>query len=232
MPGTKKTIQEIIHSNRDENSFTARLFEGILFPRFYENQIKFTKFLEFLNQSSEANIEHLNNQKKLDLKTTNIPEDLRFIDAMLFVECVDLFSALGQPWEDKTEFDCMIFGESKNKKLHAIVIEVKAYTDVNINEIERQRVRLKKLKKSELFYDYHHFVLMSYDNFKNAGSKVLTTIIEEPNNVKVLTWEDFKEILITSNRFNKTDLKLFKTIRKNGKGKQLRYLIDNEHEND
>jgi hypothetical protein len=223
---SKISIREILHSNRDENSFTARLFEGILFPKFYSDPSSFKGFIEKVNESSINNLTYLN--KRFDarfLEPKRVPVDLEFVDAMLFVECVDMFSACEMGYEDKTEFDCIIFGQSPDGQVYAIVIEVKAYSDLDPIELERQRKHLESLK-NHLFDNFYHFILISYDNLKNAREKLFKTIINPPNNVIILTWDDFKEYILPSNRFMETDFTLYKAIiKEDGTGKIRRHLL-------
>jgi hypothetical protein len=224
---SNKTTREILHSNRDENSFTARLFEGILFPQFYRDPSSFKGFLEKVNGSSINNLAYLN--KRFDTRfpeTKRLPDDLEFVDAMLFVECVDMFSAFEKGAEDKTEFDCMIFGRSPDAQIHTIVIEVKAYSDLDPGEIERQRKHLESLK-NKLFDIFHHVVLISYDNLKNAGKKMFYPMINKPDHIIILTWDNFRDIVFPSDRFTETDFTLYKTIRKkDGTGKNIRHLLN------
>jgi hypothetical protein len=224
---SKKTTREILHSNRDENSFTARLFEGILFPKFYRDPSSFKGFLEKVNESSFANLAILNNRFDTQFpEPKKVPTDLEFVDAMLFVECVDMFSAFKQGFEDKTEYDCMIFGRTTDEKIHVIVIEIKAYSDLDPGEIKRQRKHLESLK-NKLFDIFHYVVLISYDNLKNAGKKMFYQMINKPDHIIILTWDNFRNIVLPSDRFTETDFTLYKTIRKkDGTGKNLRHLLN------
>lgn len=219
--------REILHCNRDENSFTARLFEGILFPQFHSDPSAFKGFLKKINESSIKNLEYLNQRFESSFPESKmVPEDLEFVDAMLFVECVDMFSALGKGYEDKTEFDCMIFGMTTDGKIYAIVIEIKAYADATGEEIRRQREHLEKLQELNLFDIYHHCILISYDNLLRARKSVFEEIINNLSGNSILTWENFREYLSHSTRFIKTDFTLFKTIGKeDGIGKTLRHLL-------
>lgn len=43
------------HKNRVENSFTARLFEGIRFPKFTSDPVSYSVFVKFLNEKGIEN---------------------------------------------------------------------------------------------------------------------------------------------------------------------------------
>jgi hypothetical protein len=153
-----------------------------------------------------------------------VPVELVFVDAMLFVECVDMYSATKKGWLDKTEFDCIIFGRSPDEQIHAIVIEVKAYTDIEPKELDRQKQHLAGLK-NDLFDSYNHIVLISYDNLIYASENLFKTIVNPPNNVLILTWDDFKIEIKGSDRFFEKDFHLYKTLHKDGLGNNLRHMM-------
>jgi|WetSurMetagenome_2_1015567.scaffolds.fasta_scaffold09788_3 hypothetical protein len=217
--------EDTLHYNRDENSFTARLFEGILFSTFYRDPASFQQFVELVNESSKKNYSFIRNKFGIQFDEPEmINSDLNFADAMLFVECVDMFSISGKGWENKTEFDCIILGRSLQGQNYAIVFEVKAYTDLNPGEILQQRRQLEELK-GHLFDKYYHVVLISYDNLIYAGEHVFKKINNSDNQVSIITWEDLRTIVLPSNRFKEVDFKLYKSIEKGGKGKNRRHLL-------
>jgi hypothetical protein len=49
----KPNIEKALFYNRDENSFTARLFEGILFPKFYNRNDEFVDFIKTINNANK-----------------------------------------------------------------------------------------------------------------------------------------------------------------------------------
>ncbi|MEH7076952.1 hypothetical protein [Neobacillus drentensis] len=231
-----------LHWNRDENSFTARLFEGILFPLFKQSDEAFQDFLNTLVEKSADNLKFIQGKfpdtNIIGWKKIEIPF---FKDGMLFLECVDVYSyiknefinqvknedlfqdLLPKEWDNKTEFDCVILCEDKKHNKHLIVFEVKCYTDLKEKEINRQHDWLEKFKEIGLIDEYHHFGLISYSNLHNA-----TGIFIRENfkyGFSILSWEDLRLYLIESDRFHRPDVQLYKVLHKDGSHDTKRYLI-------
>jgi hypothetical protein len=233
----------LLHWNRDENSFTARLFEGILFPKFKKSNDAFSEFLNVISLESARNFDCIK-KRFPDSNTTSLSKDKEFVflDGMLFLECVDVYSYIKNEFSkgreselsdkisrlfpngyiDKTEFDCVILCKDKEGKKLLIVFEVKCYSDLDSKEINRQHEWLEKFKEIGLFDDYYHFGLISYDNFKNA-IKIFKSLNYE--RFSILTWEDFKQYVTESDRFSYQDLQLNNIVHKNGKRENKRYLL-------
>lgn len=226
----KIDIQEAIFLNRDENSFTARLFEGILFPLFYKDNIEFEKFVKILNVANSRS-------REVILKKTNenivsdipLPNDLNFKQGMLFVECVDLFSACGKGSNDKTEFDVVIVAENSHAKSFVIVIEVKCYSNMQIEEIKRQQKLLTDLMKEYDFSDFFHIALISEDNLKNAKSVFKKDRALLNKDIFVISWQDLLVPYLIKNttRFKKVCFNRIKKINKStGIGGKTRVICN------
>jgi len=132
------SFREAIHRNRDENSFTSRLFEYSLFRSFSENNSIFEKFTIMLKESSKKNRNKiLQKFHSTSVKEWINNEEFEYIDGMLFVEVYDLYnyykkniglfnqSYRSEKQLDKTEFDCVIICKDSREKEHLIVFEVK-----------------------------------------------------------------------------------------------------------
>jgi hypothetical protein len=219
-------IEEILHRNRDENSFTARLFEGILFPNWKNNPKTFAGFIDLINNKSCENLSFIVNKgKKTFIKKSNLPITLEYMDSRLFMEHVDICAALEKDYEDKTEFDTFILSKDENNNIHAIIFEVKCYSDLNSEEIERQNKILYDYKEKKLFYEFHHFALISYDNLINQRV-AFSKNIDLFNGLYLVTWEDLKGFLFNVNeRFSNADFILPKKISKNCELGPNRHLL-------
>ncbi len=243
----KIDFSEVIHHNRDENSFTARLFEYILFPLWFKEKescvtASFDKFINILQDSSERNYNVIQNKyPDTNIKTWKYKDQLFFKDAMLFLEVLDInhycktykIEKVNTEKSDRTEFDCVVLCEDKNRNEHIIVFEVKCYTDLKCEEICRQNKIL--IKYDKILYDgFHHFALISYDNLHNAVKMFDGRhFMKCPNNhviqngLYIVTWDDFKKYMKPP-RFSDTDVKLYKKVSRNGNGSSKRHLVNNE----
>jgi hypothetical protein len=188
-------IEEALFRNRDENSFTARLFEGYVFPKCYDEKDKKSKtFFRDLIQRINNGTDRCEEFSKL--KPLNIPsDDLEFIDGMLFVECIDLFAANKGKSKDKTEFDAIIIAKNKNdEKKILLIFEIKCYSDLTCKEIKRQQARLNALEKLYQDFNYFHIALISEDNLTHAGmvyQKIGTAVTKiQINNFAIISWKD------------------------------------------
>lgn len=228
---------KIIHNNRDENSFTARLFENILFPRWYANNDDFQEFVEILKTSSKLNQEIIRKNPKFEntkIGSWEFRDKLYFLDGMLFLELYDVDAYCKKNYgitinnSDKTELDCVIICKDEDNNEHLIVFEVKCYTDLVREEIERQHARLRTFMQNNLFYDFHHFALISHDNLINANKIFRGDYLKDiENGLYLVTWDNIKRYLIPP-RFSEVDLKLHKSINRNNDGLTRRSLIDRE----
>jgi hypothetical protein len=175
-------IECAIHRNRDENSFTARMFEGSIFPFLLQNPGNARTFLHILNKGIVRCAQSITTANaKVSPDTTKIPENLVYRDGMLFVELVDLYSACGKGFDDKTEFDVLMVFES-GVKSHLIAIEVKCFQPLNKNELARQREHLETIKvKFNLDYTHIAIVAETYQNrmkFKECYTPQLITWLD------------------------------------------------------
>jgi hypothetical protein len=193
-------IEDALFLNRDENSFTARLFEGSIFPACYREldasqRIFFPQFIQRINKG----LQRCSSYSKL--LAANIPDSLEFKEGMLFVECIDLFAANQKACDDKTEFDAIIAAyDEVNQKNVLLVFEVKCFSDLNCSEIIRQQKRLEEL--TTIFenlpdnqgFEYYHIALIAEDNLKHA-TKLYAQLSDaysnkSINNFSIITWED------------------------------------------
>ena len=241
-----------LYVNRDENSFTARLFEGILFPQWRDSKEEFNKFLDFLVKYTEKN-EGIIKRRFSDSEITGWNKKKcinKFDSGMLFLELWDInylwFSQkesmlseyenlakeqknikdiLDKP--DKTELDAVILCKGKNVKQHLFVFEVKCYYDLNVKEIERQKKWMQLYSK--LFgFEFHHFVIVAFDYLNNAKKMFDKNNLGKMDDLFVLTWDDFDEEKYLTNKhlFPKDCLKLHKKIKKNHTASKRRNLIN------
>ena len=222
----KYNITEAIHYNRDENSFTARLFERMA-KRFESEPNYFREFIERIKDSTKCNY-----------KITW--QNLLYCDSMLFLENYDLYSyCINQIGEentnlqnikvDKTEFDFVIVAKDGNKNDILIVFEVKCFSNLDKEEIERQNKWLEIYKNAKLFNNYYHIALISYENF-NRGSiiKQLGNI----NNFSIITWEDIKGFIEPNRIKDNIEFdKLYFKVKKNGERATKRHLINKINNN-
>ncbi len=241
-----------LYVNRDENSFTARLFEGILFPQWREsNENEFNHFLKFLVKCTKKNKEIIkNNEKFSDSEITcwkNNDNINKFDSGMLFLELWDINylwysqnkelpgdisdeekKLLEKP--DKTELDSVILCKDKSSKQHLLVFEVKCYSNLDASEIKRQKKWMKLYSK--LFdFEFHHFVIIAYDYLNKATEIFNEKYLGKMNDLFVLTWDDFfekgyikNEISFPNNCFN-----LHNEIRKDHTTSKRRNLINSNN---
>ncbi len=221
-------IEKAIHYNRDENSFTSRLFEQMYY-KFINDKIEFDKFINKINKSVKFNNDLIKNQS---LHNIDIPK-LTFIDLMLFMENLDLYGfcrdnlitiEIEKSEIDKTEFDVMFVCSDSDKKRVVIVFEVKCFTDLIYNELIRQNNLLNKYK-SRLFDDYYHIALISSENLDN-GTMIKKGLFNNLYNFGIITWNDIR-CYIDEKRFyyNIEFSKLTKTVHLDGTKDTKRKLI-------
>ena len=221
-------IDKIIHYNRDENSFTARLFEKLVIKfEDSENDKTFKSFTKTLSHACGLK----DKEKECALLT-----ELSYVDSMLFLENWDIYGYcknhdiaidLDENNIDKTEFDFVIIGKTKDNKFILIAFEVKCFTDLKFKEIERQNKLLEIYKKANLFSDFFHFALISYENKKN-GDIPEETLNAKFHNYSIITWDDIKDKFIDYTRIKK-EIEfncLYKKIHIDGDKETKRKLIN------
>jgi len=180
---TKDKFSRIIHYNRDENSFTARLFESYLFPYWHNNKSEFNSFVQALKVANFKSQSILNNKFK---RTDNQAycksisnESYSFVDGMLFLENLDIYAyckandirvGLSPQNIDKTEFDCVIVAETKDGCEVLFVFEIKCFSNFKKDEIIRQIQILNHFKHAGLFKEFYHFSIISEENFSSSLS--------------------------------------------------------------
>jgi hypothetical protein len=217
-------IEEALHYNRDENSFTARFFER-LFPIFKSDKNIFHEFLKTVYKKSHSNaVEH-----KINIK--NIPDIqiLKYSDSMLFLESHDFYSYYKKEWVDyksnRVEFDCVIVGNDSQNGKYLIVFEVKCFTDLKYLEIQKQNAILDYYKKLGIITDYAHLALISYENL--IRGKNIKYLFKDVNNFGVISWEDLKEYFDDDRiKFDVELTKLSKKVKMNGDYNTKRFLIN------
>lgn len=223
-------LKQAIHFNRDENSFTARLFEH-LFHKFSNEEKIFDDFILNISKKTLSN-KHLINEKKLNAIEPELK--LKYIDGMLFVENFDLYcfckkhnlkTELNNENIDKTEFDCIIVAENESSESIAIVFEVKCFTDLKEDEVIRQNKLLESYKNANLFKEFYHLALISHENI-TRGKMIRKTNFPTLNNFSIISWEDIKDY-IPDSRFNKhiEFSSLSKKVTKHGSQVTKRTLI-------
>jgi hypothetical protein len=196
----RPTIEEALHCNRDENSFTARLFHGVLIPSWQTNQGAFKDFLEFLQKASKKNAEAVKNNfpesKVSAWRYDKGVDSKQSVLCSVFVEVWDLcayWNSLKPDSEmtaDRTEFDAVILFRDSSGAEQLIVFEVKCYTDLESEELERQKEHL--LMFSERFrFEPHHFCLISFDNLHNAQKIFVSQLFRSERAPHIVTWDDF-----------------------------------------
>lgn len=237
------SFREVVHRNRDENSFTSRLFEYSLFRSFKESKSSFEKFINMLKESSNKNMNTIIGRfPDTNIKEWTENEELMYIDGMLFVEVYDVYNfymknrnQYNQDCQldkklDKTELDCVIICKDLSGKEHLIVFEVKCYTDLEEEEIGRQNEWLNELKKVGMFHKYHHFALISHDNLKNAKQIFNSMHFQKcKNDLYIVTWQDLWDNgFIPRERFFKQDMNLYKKISYEGEERTKRLLAETD----
>jgi len=217
-------IEEILHRNRDENSFTSRLFESYIIPHLKENNENAKRFIISLKKGFKGCKDILDKKGENCAETINIPEDFEYIDSMLFVEAIDLFSALGKCAEDKTEFDAMVVYRKETERF-VLTFEVKCFQSLDEEELLRQKKRLEELTKiyeqENKKVSFIHIILIS-EHLLNSKTNFFR-LTKRNNNLKIalITWRDIKAY-IPQNRICDKDLSNYKTISKsNGLGKNI-----------
>ena len=222
-------ISDIIHFNRDENSFTARFFERLI-PKFEKSNEEFNHFLSIIQKTAVYN--------KGQLKNNNLQppsfSKMKYLDSMPFLENIDLYSycknndiqiEIDEESVDKTEFDYVITAEDESREQIIIVFEVKCFSDLREEEIVRQNKLLEEYKKVRLFDEYFHIALISHENFING--RVPQNSFQNANCFSIITWDDIKEFIDSKRIKNEIELSQLKKVihKKNGKGETDRFLI-------
>lgn len=225
-----ETIDRILHYNRDENSFTARLFERLIIG-FEQNNDFFKTFISKIITSANKNKIELGNDSMATLPNMN----LQYTDGIEFVENLDLYSYcisnnialdINKETIDKTEYDFIFSAKAEDKNI-IVVFEVKCFSDLDRHEIERQNYFLQKYKDSKLYDEFYHIALISFENYTRGI--VPKENFTDVKNFSIITWDDIKEF-IDDKRFRK-DIEfngLHKTISLNGQGENKRYLLKKE----
>ena len=237
-------FSKIIHFNRDENSFTARVFEALLLPLWANNPLSFSRFIDVLKQDSNRNELLITNKfKKSGIKSFHSNDEIFYVDAMLFLENLDVHGFcknnqqqidLDENNIDKTEFDCVVVAEDKNGDEYAFIFEVKCFTDLKVAEIKRQNEIFEIYKKSNLFKDFYHFAIISNENINRASIFDKKELDDLTNGLFIIDWtcvfDYINDFTIDSNinRFIKEIEfgSLYKTVSYNGNYKNKRNLID------
>ena len=237
-------FSKIIHYNRHENSFTARVFESYLFPLWNNDFSAFDNFVEMLMLRSKANHDYLSDKFGETGITYFEPDDkYTFVDGMLFLENMDIYGYcenhddkkkldLSEDKVDKTEFDCVIVAKDKKGNEIALVFEVKCFSNLEKEEIIRQNKLFKEYQGAGLFSRFHHFALISCENLENGrifADKCFGKLI----NFYFITWDDFFKYInqhMNDSNFSRfipeiEFKKLHKTITKKGEYKTERKLI-------
>ncbi|MBF0430775.1 MAG: hypothetical protein HQK83_05820 [Fibrobacteria bacterium] len=179
-----------------------------------------------MKKASKKNCERIKDNTHIKKWTPD--STLFFEDGMLFLESLDIaayYEAINEGFKntlenrlfefkkkkdenikktpetlrvDKTEFDCVILCKNQQGEEELLVIEVKCYTDLDEEEIERQQVILKTLVDEKCIAQYHHFTLISYSNVINPKSNSIWAkerFKELDNDLHIVTWDDFAEYL-------------------------------------
>jgi hypothetical protein len=225
-------LNEIIHYNRDENSFTSRFFERLII-KFENDQDYFQKFLAKISESYNVNKEIRDN---IHFKKILFP-DLSYVDAMSFLENLDLYAYckthnikidIDESNVDKTEFDFVITTKDNNEKEQMIVFEIKCFSNLEITEIVRQNELLLKYK-NKICSEFYHVAIISNENLERAS--IFTKYgneFEKLHNFTIISWGNLREYFKGNNRFKKIEFSgLYTTVSKDGTGKNKRYLIKN-----
>lgn len=220
-------MNKIIHFNRDENSFTARFFERLIY-QFEKTNSEFIRFINTVKEKANSNRIFLKNYS-----LTEIPElKLKYEDGIEFLENIDLYSycksngievEIDEENIDKTEFDFVITAVNEDGKSVFLIFEIKCFSDLDRYEIERQNCFLQKYK-GRIFYDFYHFALISYENFERGSIPKET--FNNTVNFSIISWEDVKCFLDEKRFIKNIEFGgLFRTIHLNGRGENKRYLI-------
>jgi hypothetical protein len=226
----KLRVSEIIHYNRDENSFTARFFERLII-RFEKNKKDFNDFLAVIERAAAANNKDLLKNESLQPPSFGI---LYYEDSMPFLENIDLYgfcnsndieTGLEMEDIDKTEFDFVITAIDDHGKSTIIVFEVKCFTDLVHEEIDRQNKLLVKYQIAGLYNKFYHIALISYENL--VRGQVLKQTFEGAKNFSIISWEDVKEFIDYKRIKKEIEFSFLNKVIHlvDGKGKTRRTLI-------
>lgn len=235
----KRKFAEIMHYNRDETSFIARIFENSLFPRWFREPESFKSFLDLLKRSSEANLEKVVTRfPRTNIKSWDFDEELKFVDGMICLDNVDIFGYYmhhHRQYEDiiitevdKTEFDAVIVAEDSRGREHVIVFNVSCYSEIEYGEIMRQNFWLEKFRKGGLYHSFHHFALAGYDCLDGLRCRFSSKRYKNcTNGIYLITFEDLKPEF-PENRFKDIDFFLHNTVKHTGVYKVPRKLLKRE----
>jgi hypothetical protein len=190
-------FSEIIHHNRDENSFTARVFESYLIPLWVKAPTTFQSFLRMLALDSEHNYAFL--QKRLGQAHVKVIDEItaNFSDSMLFLENLDIYGfccnhninlKIVPEKIDKTEFDCVVVAENESGNEDIFVFEVKCFTDLHVEEVKRQNQLLRKYQDAGLFNQFYHFAVLSTENIERGTVFKNPDLDELVNGIYVISW--------------------------------------------
>jgi hypothetical protein len=131
-------------------------------------------------------------------------------------------------YDDKTEFDVFIVAENTLGKSVLLIIEVKCYSDLKINELIRQQYHLNRLQTLFYFENFYYIVLIAEDNVKNAKGVFRKGIDNElKKDVFVISWQDLVKPYLSQNpnRFSNECFTLSKKVNKeSGKGGKKRVV--------
>lgn len=237
---------DIINQNRNENSFTSRLFEGVLFPGWENNPQSFSIFSKMLVNSSKKNQQTI--MKRLKANKKGFEEtylkpwpntNLKFKTGMVFMELWDVYAAASEQLTaskfsycnhkeiDKTEIDAVVLCQDENYDEHLLAFELKCYTDLNFEGIKRQNYWLEFYRKNKIIANFHHFAIISYHNLKHAK-----TVFNKQSNrgitngLYLITWDDlYVNNYLPEPLFPNERLMLYKHIKKDGTRTRQRYLV-------
>jgi hypothetical protein len=225
-------IESAIHFNRDENSFTARLFERLILKFETDNNL----FNSFLSSIEGAAIKNKQTLKNDSLQPPSFPQ-LSYKDSMPFLENLDLYSfcknngleiEISQDKVDKTEFDFVIIAEGELKDQVVIVFEVKCFTDLRQDEIVRQNNLLSKYCNAKLFPNFYHIALISNENI--VRGRITKEAFPDVVNFSIISWDDIKSFIDYKRIKKEIELsQLKKTVHLDGTSETKRCLINNSH---
>lgn len=230
---SKNRFSNIIHFNRDENSYTARLFESYLFPYWHTHKKEFSTFVQSLKTADSKSQAALSKKFKSNPQQYKLDDSYSFVDGMLFLENLDVYAYcqtnnkavnLDSNTIDKTEFDCVIVAEDNDQNEILFVFEIKCFTNLKKEEVDRQNKILKCFKRAGLYKEFYHFSLISEENFcrsaivKDYHTIPLTFLFKYIKEYIKPTWQRFN--------FDIEFEKLHCRINKGGHQFKPRKLID------
>jgi hypothetical protein len=221
------TIKEAIHRNRDENSFTSRLFEASLIPKISSSGEELKRFCETLNAASKRCKGIVDKQSNNKVVLLNIPKGIKYVDSMLFLEATDWYAAYGKPAPNRTEFDAVVILQDTSDYI-GLVFEVKCFQSIDPEEIERQHDILEKMEgiiadHEEKEINFSHILLIS-EHLLTSERSILSQKTELNSTISIITWNDLK-CFIPENRISQKDLENYKTISNDGIGSNLWSLV-------